>query len=156
MTTCIKNNSNIGLASKNDLDEINEIRTEISLDTSNDYNLGKLREDEILPMDNQKTLITKIDNHLIAFVRSYRDEIFLYFVNDWIAEMYITEKYRNKGIGSQLFKHMLNELKNNSNAKRILVGILSENTRAIEFARKHGLSFISKESKGDFWGKTLE
>lgn len=155
MTTCTKNNIVIETACVEDLAGINDIRNEFSSETSNGYNLRKLNEDEISQMDFQETLVSKINNHVVGFVRYYKDTIFPNFNSDWIAEIYISKKYRNTGVGGQLFRSMLNRLVNNSNAKRIVLGVLSNNLGAIKFAKKHGFSFFSKNGEGEFWCNTL-
>ena len=86
--TCIKNNFIIGFACKDELVGINQIRNEVSFNTSNDYILSNLEEDDIAKSQNQETLVATFEKQLIGFIRYYRCIIFPGYNNDWIAELH--------------------------------------------------------------------
>ncbi len=145
----------IEFASNEDLVDINQIRNEFSIDESNNYKIGNWNENNIVPLNNQVTLVAKNPMQIIGVIRCHRD-------GDWVAEIFIASNYRRGGIGTLLFTKMMIELENNHQAERIIAGVLPNNSNALKLLKKLGFSILRKNIKrdgeldGEFWALDLK
>ena len=97
---------------------------------------ASLLERELFDENNAKVLLAYMDDNPVGFA--------LYFYNFstfkgkkglYLEDLFVKPKYRGKGVGKQLFDHLINIAKNN-NCGRIEWVCLNWNAPAIEFYKK--------------------
>jgi len=62
----------------------------------------------------------------------------------------VSDKYKNKGIGSQLMTSLINQAYENS-VDKIVLTVLADNKPAIRLYQKHGFNLINTVSNREFW-----
>lgn len=87
--------------------------------------------------ENQKAYFAKINNEYVGF-----STITFNGSNENIIYLFIEEKYRSKGYGSQFFQYLLNLLKNN-NYDSLVFDLSQSQRNEINIIRKFGGIHIS-------------
>ena len=81
-------------------------------------------------MMNSEIYLYKEDNKICGFIG---------LIDDYIAGIFIKDKYQSRGIG----KNLLDYVKSNRN--RLLLSVYNKNNRAIEFYKREGFIIVKNE-----------
>ena len=81
-------------------------------------------------MMNSEIYLYKEDNKIYGFIG---------LIDDYIAGIFIKDKYQSRGIG----KNLLDYVKSNRN--RLLLSVYNKNNRAIEFYKREGFIIVKNE-----------
>lgn len=103
--------------------------------TGRDYFLSRIKGNSAI------VLVTEVKGQIIGYIVMHLSTLPFRSVNP-IAEienMFVKERYRRKGIGTQLVKKSI-ILARETGAKRFRVGALANNNSAISFYRKLGFT----------------
>lgn len=119
-----------------DLDEIMNIWLETNISAHGFIKASYWKEN--FEMVKGMMLISEIylykeDNKIYGFIG------FIGLIDDYIAGIFIKDKYQSRGIG----KNLLDYVKSNRN--RLLLSVYNKNNRAIEFYKREGFIIVENE-----------
>ena len=63
----------------------------------------------------------------------------------------VSDKYKNKGVGSHLMTRLINRAYENG-VDKIVLTVFADNKPAIRLYQKHGFALINTVNNGEFWG----
>ena len=145
----IKLQMEIRKATFNDFEKILSLNKDLFLfekkftDTFNEdwsyTNQGKEYFARKIANSNSIFFVAEIDENIVGYILGYIDSYPVRNINPIVMldNLFISENYRRKGIGSKLFQEFLKVAKDNG-AKRLQVKTYSKNKEAIEFYKKQG------------------
>lgn len=116
-----------------DLDEIMNIWLETNISAHGFIKASYWKENfEMVEemMMSSEIYLYKEDNKIYGFIG---------LIDDYIAGIFIKDKYQSRGIG----KNLLDYVKSNRN--RLLLSVYNKNNRAIEFYKREGFIIVENE-----------
>lgn len=116
-----------------DLDEIMNIWLETNISAHGFIKASYWKENfEMVKemMMSSEIYLYKEDNKIYGFIG---------LIDDYIAGIFIKDKYQSRGIG----KNLLDYVKSNRN--RLLLSVYNKNNRAIEFYKREGFIIVKNE-----------
>ncbi|PSJ31474.1 acetyltransferase [Peptostreptococcus russellii] len=116
-----------------DLDEIMNIWLETNISAHGFIKASYWKENfEMVEemMMSSEIYLYKEDNKIYGFIG---------LIDDYIAGIFIKDKYQSRGIG----KNLLDYVKSNRN--RLLLSVYNKNNRAIEFYKREGFIIVKNE-----------
>ena len=116
-----------------DLDEIMNIWLETNISAHGFIKASYWKENfEMVEemMMSSEIYLYKEDNKIYGFIG---------LIDDYIADIFIKDKYQSRGIG----KNLLDYVKSNRN--RLLLSVYNKNNRAIEFYKREGFIIVKNE-----------
>ena len=116
-----------------DLDEIMNIWLETNISAHGFIKASYWKENfEMVKemMMNSEIYLYKEDNKIYGFIG---------LIDDYIAGIFIKDKYQSRGIGNNLLDYV------KSNRNRLLLSVYNKNNRAIEFYKREGFIIVKNE-----------
>lgn len=116
-----------------DLDEIMNIWLETNISAHGFIKASYWKENfEMVKemMMNSEIYLYKEDNKIYGFIG---------LIDDYIAGIFIKDKYQSRGIGNNLLDYV------KSNRNRLLLSVYNKNNRAIEFYKREGFIIVENE-----------
>lgn len=111
------------------------------------------REKRIKKLENNYSngnfIVAELDNEIVGFCRYVNSNEFSKEVKNADCELtvlYVKPSLKNNGIGSALFKHVINEM-NDLNKNLMILWCFKDNTLSIKFYEKMGGIIISEKTK---------
>jgi ribosomal protein S18 acetylase RimI-like enzyme len=102
----------------------------------------------------RNTMLCEVNNEIVGFI-SYGSHRTNFEENlGEIYALYFLPDYRSNGYGSKLIAYALDELKNKG-FKEVYLWVLSKNSVAIEFYKKHGFCSTNKQKIYEIVGYKL-
>lgn len=116
-----------------DLDEIMNIWLETNISAHGFIKASYWKENfEMVEemMMSSEIYLYKEDNKIYGFIG---------LIDDYIAGIFIKDKYQSRGIGKNLLEYV------KSNRNRLLLSVYNKNNRAIEFYKREGFIIVENE-----------
>ena len=130
-------NKNIKKFSLADIDKIIDIWYQSNIDTYTFINKNYFKNIK----ENVKKKFISNYNNIYVYEENTEIKAFCLIDNDYIDELYVSNAYRNQGIGTKI----LNHLKNNNN--KLTLNIFQKNIKGINFYQKNGFKIIEENTE---------
>lgn len=146
-------NMKISKATESDLEAINSIRNAISIDDTSDHQLSSIDKFEIENNTSRATFIAKLDSRVVGYltVHSFKN----FEDDDAIFEVFILPQYQKRGVGTALIQHTEEHVMQHMKIKRLLLGVLGNNERAISLYSRLDYLEIKRDAKGLYMAKKI-
>lgn len=139
----------IVIATPDNLEEINLIRTEVTSEKTNGYTLRRLNPDDIEETKKSVTLVYRGNKSITGYILLQHTNLFNN-KGDAILDVFIRPSFQNQGIGTELIQYTTKYAKQYSDYNRLTLGVLHSNLLGIVFFQRNGFNTFREDDKGKY------